>query len=123
MSLPIKKIYIDSRWKTDGSVSDSDFTVELKSSVNLPRNCIAYVDDVCVAHSWYNVDATNFILYIYANRGTNHDYFTLYIDHGNYNGNTLKKDNLNLKFTQHMGDYMMEALYDVNRNYIIIKTR
>ena len=46
MSLPIKKLYLDSRYRRVDSQSTSNCKFELKQAVHLPLNCIAYVDDV-----------------------------------------------------------------------------
>ena len=40
MSLPVKKIYVDSKWKTSDSASHSDFKFELDTSLNLPNNTV-----------------------------------------------------------------------------------
>ena len=65
-SLPIKKVYIDNRFRTKGSRSTSDFKYELVESVQLPDKCVAFIDDIIIPHSWYNIDEDN--KYIYARR-------------------------------------------------------
>ena len=40
MTLPIKNMYIDSRFKTKDSRSNSEFKFELKQSIQLPDNCV-----------------------------------------------------------------------------------
>ena len=44
--LKYKKIYIDTRFKTSDSKSNSDFRVEIPESFETPDNCVFYVDDV-----------------------------------------------------------------------------
>ena len=56
MSLPVKKIYIDTKMKTFDSYSNSNFKWELPETVALPQNCIFFVDDICIPHSWYNIE-------------------------------------------------------------------
>ncbi len=56
MPLPIKKIYISSRYKTDSSVSSSNFKVELSQTLSMPNNCIFWVDDICIPVSWYTIE-------------------------------------------------------------------
>ena len=46
--LQVKKIYVDSKFKTSDSKSTSDFKFELKESVLLPTNIIAYIDNICI---------------------------------------------------------------------------
>ena len=55
--LPVKKIYIDSKFKTPDSKSTSDFKFELKETILLPQNTIAYIDNITIPHSWYSVEA------------------------------------------------------------------
>ena len=55
--LPVKKIYIDSKFKRHDSVSSSNFKIELPYTLKLPDNAIFYVDDVCIPHNWYTVEA------------------------------------------------------------------
>ena len=44
MTLPIKKIYINSNFKTPDSQSDSNFKFQLTRSINLPKNTIFYIE-------------------------------------------------------------------------------
>ena len=62
-SLPIKKVYIDSRFKTKDSVSNSHFKYELVESLQLPDNTVCYVDDVIIPHSYFNI-SDNDTLYV-----------------------------------------------------------
>ena len=64
MSLPIKKIYIDSKHKTSGS--NSDFQCQLKETYLMPENAVFKVVDVCIPHSWTTVMTNiNSKLYFY----------------------------------------------------------
>ena len=64
MSLPIKKVYLDSRYKRFDSASNSNCKFELKQPIHLPLKCVAYIDDIQIPHTWYNVTDTNNNLYI-----------------------------------------------------------
>ena len=64
MSLPIKKLYLDSRYRRADSESTSNCKFELKQAIHLPLNCIAYIDDIQIPHTWYNVSNTNNKLYM-----------------------------------------------------------
>jgi hypothetical protein len=55
--LPIRKIYIDSRFKSSDSESDSNFKIDLPVSMLMPPNTGFYVDDVCIPVSWYTIDS------------------------------------------------------------------
>ena len=54
--LPVKKIYVDSKFKTNDSVSDSHFKIQLPETLLMHDNCVFYIDDVCIPHSWYTIE-------------------------------------------------------------------
>jgi hypothetical protein len=54
--LPVKKIYIDSRFKSSDSVSDSNFKIDLPQNLLMPRGTGFYIDDICIPVSWYTID-------------------------------------------------------------------
>ena len=54
--LPVKKIYIDSKYKTDGSESNSNFKYQLDTTLALPEGCVFKIVDVCIPHSWYTIE-------------------------------------------------------------------
>ena len=61
----IKKVYIYSRYKSNGSVSNSDFKFELKEGLYLPDNTVCYIDDISIPHTWYTIEGhLNNTLYI-----------------------------------------------------------
>jgi len=62
--IPIKKVYIDSRFKTKDSKSNSEFKYELAESVELPDKCVCFVDDVIIPVSWYNIDENSKNIYV-----------------------------------------------------------
>ena len=87
--LDCKKIYIDSRFKTDDSRSDSDFFVELPRTLNIPDNCVCYIDDIVIPLSWNTVDARNNKLYVrafYLKGETRHTDFIVELPIKNYSG-------------------------------------
>ena len=56
MALPIKKIYIDTKYKARDSVSNSNFKIDLPQTISFPENTVFYIDDVSIPHSWYTVE-------------------------------------------------------------------
>jgi hypothetical protein len=70
--LPIKKIYINSNFKTADSNSNSDFKIQLSSTFNFPKNSVFYIEDFTCSHAWYSIE-----------EGFN-DSFCLTIDGENY---------------------------------------
>ena len=86
-----RKILIDSRFRKDSSPSSSDFTFELVRSINLPRKCAAFIADVAIPHTWYNIDANNCNLYYVEGQIGNlvTPVGVLKLDAGNYTGTSL----------------------------------
>ena len=87
----IKKVYIDSRYKTSDSNRNSDFKFELQEQIDVPDNTVCYIDDISIPHSWYTVEDYNNRLYIeHENTSTGvDDYIVIIIPPGNYNGVNL----------------------------------
>jgi len=54
--LKIKKIYVDSRWKTADSKSHTDFYYDLGNTYDLPENTSFYIDDINIPNSWYSIE-------------------------------------------------------------------
>ena len=63
LQLPVRKIYIDTRYKTAGSKSDTDFKFQLPYPISLPDKCVCFIDDVVIPNSWYTIDSTNNKIY------------------------------------------------------------
>lgn len=63
-TLPVRKIFVDSRFKTPKSPSNSDFEYEIPQSVSLPDNTICYIDNIVIPNSWKTIDANNNRLYV-----------------------------------------------------------
>ena len=85
--LECKKIYIDTRFKTPDSKNDSDFFVELPNTVNIPDNCVCYIDDIVIPMSWNTVDARNNKLYVridYVLGTTRHAFYLIQLPIKNY---------------------------------------
>jgi hypothetical protein len=81
-----KKIYIDSRFRTNTSRSNSDFDFELNETLDMPEKCIAYIDDIALPVTWYNCDSTNNKLYIRKIiNGTNAGDVIVTLTEGQYN--------------------------------------
>ena len=50
-TLKYKKIYIDSKFRSSGSESSSNFKYELPETIAFHENTCAYLDDICIPHS------------------------------------------------------------------------
>lgn len=62
--LPINKIYINSSFKTPGSKSTSDFSIQLHEPIELPENCMCSVSDVAIPNFIKTITDTNNKIYI-----------------------------------------------------------
>ena len=54
--LPVKKIYIDTKYKTPDSINNANFRIQLPSTMLMPDNAVFYVNECCIPHSWYTVE-------------------------------------------------------------------
>ena len=94
----VKKVYVDSRCRTNDSESDSDFKIKLNQALYLPDNTVCYVDDISIPHTWRTIESHSNKLYIIlktetVNADTTRAYdwlpYVLTIPEGNYNGYRL----------------------------------
>ena len=92
-SLPIKKIYCDTKFRRNDSKSTSDFKIDLPQTLKLPENCVCYSDDVSIPRTFYTVETgVNDTLYVRLSDPTFVLPEYLYTDHiitlnsKNYNG-------------------------------------
>ena len=60
----VKKVYVDSRFRTNGSDSNSGFKFELIEALDLAGNAVCYVDDISIPHTWRTIGSYNNMLYI-----------------------------------------------------------
>ena len=115
--LPIKKIYIDSRFKSSDSASDSDFKIDLPITFLMPEDTGFYIDDVCIPHTWYPIEARNNLI---AFKFINTNVFA-YVPAGNYTA-----VNLGVAIAKSMNDAFalgdrFESAYDASTNKLTIK--
>ena len=64
MKLDITKIYIDSSFRTKNSKSETDFSIELPRSCNVPDGVVAHIDDIVIPVSWSTIDERNRNCYV-----------------------------------------------------------
>ena len=85
----IKKVYIDSRYKTSYSISNSDFKFDITEALGRLENTVCYID-VSIPHSWYTIENHNNKLYIDNTReDLSLSASVLSIPPGNYNASNL----------------------------------
>jgi len=123
--LEVKKIYIDTRFKTSDSRSDSDFSVDLPKTVNLERTK-CYIDDIVIPIVFKVVEEYNQNLYFSVFYFDGAFYTTSYckvtIPTKNYNGNTLAavlETQMNLQLQSDM-HFRLSLTYDFTDNLLKI---
>ena len=91
--LPIKKIYIDSKFRRKDSVSSSNFKIDLPYTLKLGENTVFYVDDVCVPHTWHTVEQNiNDKLYLRLTLNNAHTDYLFTLRSQTYNGSQLASE-------------------------------
>jgi hypothetical protein len=86
MPLELKKIYIDTRYKANDSRNDSDFIIDLPRTLNVPPNCVCFLDDFVIPVSWSTIDARNNRLYLHILTTGDVQYKILTLPSQNYSG-------------------------------------
>ena len=86
MALEIKKIYIDSRYSTTESSSDSDFKIQLSRNIYLPEKCVMHIENVTMSHSGYTIETgINDLMYVKLETS----FYIVTIPSNNYTGASL----------------------------------
>jgi hypothetical protein len=102
MSFP-RKLYIDSRFRTAGSASHSDFTFQLPRSIELPAGTRAVVDSVQIPNVFPTVEPGRSLLYLLVTDvGTPSVEIVVPLVTGHYNAYTL---------TSHLQDQLNASGY------------
>ena len=114
--LPIKKIYVDSRFKSSDSASDSDFKIDLPISFLMPEDTGFYIDDVCIPHTWYPIsERNNLVAFKYANT----NYFA-YVTPGNFSTVNLGVGIIAAMTTALSNIVRFESTYNASNNKLTI---
>lgn len=90
-ALPVKKIFVDSRYRTVDSNSDSDFKIQLGRNIFLPDDTIMHIENCVIPHSWYTIETgINDSLYLQVYEGSSVLCSTITIPSTNYTGQSLQ---------------------------------
>ena len=122
MALNITKVYVDSRFKTRSSSSNTDFKFTINQSIDLPDNCYCYIDDVQIPHTWYSVEDFNNKLYFQQDNAgiVTNKILTLSIQ--NHTGTSLASNLQSLLNTEFGGGSYVVA-YNTNKGTITITSQ
>jgi len=94
-SLQYKKIYVDTKFRSQDSNSSSDFKIELPETITFQENTVFYLDDITIPHSWDTIltdinDKLYFKVYVGTGPTPSQEYhFEVSIEAGNYIGPDL----------------------------------
>ena len=123
MKLDMQKIYIDSRFRTASSKSESDFTVELPRSFNVPDGVVAHIDDIVIPVSWRTVDDRNNKMNIEFIMGAALVEHALVFENKNYDGYTFAialAEKLNTAIVGAAIVVLFVCAYDIGENRLTI---
>ena len=117
---------VDSWYKRNDRVSNSEFKFELQEASNLPDNTVCYIDDIPIPHSWYTIEDFNNKLYIHRTYGgMSIDGTVISIPIGNCNASMLAStinDLVQQRFTDtSYPDDEMACTYGIARGTIKIQ--
>jgi hypothetical protein len=112
--LPIKQIYIDSRYKSNDSVSDSNLYIDLPINLLMLDNISFYIDDVSIPVSWYVIEeGRNNLLYFTFDVQD----FLAHITPGDYSLATLNQELVDAMHSVGFSKYFQSAP-DIRKNTI-----
>ena len=57
--LDIRKIYVDTKYKSPDSISDSNFIINLPRTLNTTENTIAFIDEIAIPNVFKTIDNRN----------------------------------------------------------------
>jgi len=123
MSLEIKKVYIDTRYKSPDSKSDSDFIIDLPRQFNVPDDVVAYIDDIVLPVSWETINIHNQHFYFVIFYGGSNYHRIAVVPAGNYNGSSFAaalRDSINQQIVSLAADIDIFVDYNYTSNIIRI---
>lgn len=120
MSDIIKKIYVDSRFRTSGT--DSNFTIRLDQSVLFEEKTKMYITDIILPNSIPIINTLNQFLYINIFYDSTHFYRYIYISPGMYNATSFSEE-LTQSFSDAISDLevVITCSYNAINNLIEFK--
>ena len=128
MKLDITKIYIDTRFRTKNSKSETDFNIELPRAFNIPDGVVAHIDDIVLPVSWSTIDERNNKICVVYSALTTRKEVVIELDKQNYDGaqfaSTLQAAlNASAAGFTHAGNVVESAFtcaYDLGENKLTI---
>ena len=115
MSLPVKKIYINSNFKTADSESNSNFKFQLTRTFSFPKNSVFYIENFTCSHAWYSVEAGFNDSVCVSIDGQN---YKIELSSGNYTGDTFATVLQDIFNSLHANVFTVR--YNISKNNITI---
>lgn len=120
MTLPLKKLYIDSSFRNSLNDDPNNFTIDLKESLNFEENTKMYADDISIPHTWYSVQEDyNNILYIRLQSGNATTDSKIVLTSGNYTPSTFIT-HLSARLNHHLSNVTHTLTYDQSTMSILL---
>ena len=114
MTIIFKKLYVDSRFSTPDSVSNSNFRIQLNTTLELPNNCVFYIENFVCSPAFYTVETgINDSLYIRINGNC----YIVKIQSAKHNGTTFAAQ-LQTQLNLLSGGFTV--VFNVNQNNLTI---
>jgi hypothetical protein len=86
-TLPVRRIHVSSDFRVSGT--PSNFAIRLSQSVQLPDDCVAYIDNITINNSFYTITTGfNDFLYVAEKVGTTVTCRSVQLPQGNYTLNS-----------------------------------
>jgi hypothetical protein len=114
--LQVRKLHIDTRFKTKNSKSNSNFSINISEPIRLPKDTICYVTNICLPVSWSMIQPNRNNRFYYKLNSSS--LLTLIIPEGNYSVDLLAKllkDCINV-----FSAGSVDASYDLDLNNLTI---
>ena len=105
-----RRLFVDSRFRTATSESNSDFSVELPFSVQCPAGSQLFVDNIVMSHSWPTITTSNNKVFLEEVESNIRYHRMIEIEPGHYTIATIAAE---LQSKLRTGTFMLGGLYSV----------
>ena len=112
MNNEFRRIFCDSRFRTDPNDSNSSFSLQLPWSVPIPAGSQLFVDNITLSHSWPTLTEKNNKLYLQEVNGAGAKYHRMItLTPGHY---TIASLAVELQTQMRAGTYLSGGIYNVS---------
>ena len=108
-----RRLFVDSRFRTAASQSNSNLSVELPFSLNCPAGSQLFVDNIVLSHSWPTITTSNNKVFIEEVESNIRYHRMIEIEPGHYTIGTIATE---LQSKLRTGTFMLGGVYNVTFN-------